>query len=235
MVLATLALLTLARAKAGQRGVLLAVAVGLGGLAVADSAFVYLVNLGTYASGNLISAGWVVGFLLICAGALSSTASPDADLAHREVFAAEGLTVSVSRLPMLLPYLPLVAAEAVVSVQVVTDTDVPLFIVALGFALVALVLARLIDVVGRPCVLDGVTVQVAFSVGVATPRDLEEVEGATALGALAPSEESRRLLRAADRAMDLAKATGKGQARHATAPAPAPGHQPMAASPRMIG
>ena len=346
VVMATLVLLTLARAKARQRGVLLAVAAGLGGLAVADSAYVYLVTVDAYASGSLISAGWVVGFLLITAGALGNKPTTDSDLAHREVPAAQGLTVSASRLPMLLPYLPLVAAQAVVIGQVFTSTEVPTVSVALGFALVALVLARqllaltenhrllvelgtvrdrlrrqalhdgltglpnrtlftervqhalsvsprpergvavlfcdlddfkivndelgheagdallcqvadrlrgslrpddtvarlggdefavlledageaftvaarLIDVAGRPCVLDGVSVQVSLSVGVARCCDLETDDGPSALGALSPSEQVRRLLRAADRAMYLAKAAGKGQAVLATAPAEA--------------
>ena len=344
VVMATLVLLTLARAKVRQRGVLLAVAAGLGGLAVADSAYVYLVTVDAYASGSLISAGWVVGFLLITAGALSNKPTTDSGPAHREVFAAEGLTISASRLPMLLPYLPLVAAQAAVIDQVFGSTEVPMVSVALGFALVALVLARqllaltenrrllielgtardrlrhqalhdgltglpnrtlftdrvqhavavrpgpesgvavlfcdlddfkvvndelgheagdellchvadrlrdslrpgdtvarlggdefavlltdpgeavaiaarLIDAVERPCVLGGVSVQMAFSIGVARSCDLEQDDGQRALGALAPSEQVRLLLRAADRAMYLAKAAGKGQAVLAAASA----------------
>ena len=142
IVMATLVLLTLARAKARQRGVLLAVAAGLGGLAVADSAYVYLVTVDAYASGSLISAGWVVGFLLIAAGALSNEPATDSAARHLEVFAADGIAISASRLPMLLPYLPLMAAQAVVIGQVLTSIEVPTVSVGLGFALVALVLAR---------------------------------------------------------------------------------------------
>ena len=48
-------------------------AAGLGGFALADSAFVYLTSNGTYSSADLVSSsGWVVGFLFVGAAGLSA-------------------------------------------------------------------------------------------------------------------------------------------------------------------
>jgi len=140
VILATLVLLTLARARSGQRVVLLLVASGLAGLAVADSAYVYLVNLGSYASGNLISAGWVTGFLMIAAGAfLTCSDRTHSPSEQREVPVTRG---APSRFAVTLPYLPLVAAGMTLGVQLVGVTGMPLVALGLGFLLVALVLGR---------------------------------------------------------------------------------------------
>ena len=72
VVLATLVLITLARADA-DRTTLTLLAVGLGGFAVADSLFSYLTSNGTYSSADLVSSsGWVFGFLFVAASAMSS-------------------------------------------------------------------------------------------------------------------------------------------------------------------
>ena len=140
VIMATLVLLTLARARTGQRAVLLLVASGLAGLAVADSAYVYLVNLGSYASGNLISAGWVTGFLLIAAGAwLSWSDRARNESGPPEAAAAPG---APSRLALTLPYLPLAAAGITLGFQLVGVAGMPLAALGLGFVLVALVLGR---------------------------------------------------------------------------------------------
>jgi len=67
LILATLVLLALARGKGAERATLMLLALGLGGLAIADSAYVYLTTLGAYSSADLVSSGWVFGFLLVAA------------------------------------------------------------------------------------------------------------------------------------------------------------------------
>ncbi len=140
VVMATLVLLTLVRARPGHRSVQLSVAAGLGGLAVADSAYVYLVNAGTYSSGNLISAGWVTGFLLIAAGAHRSLR--EAPPAGARVAVPASSRQAVSRLGTVLPYLPLLVAGVTVVWQVLRVPGVPLVDVWVGLGLVGLVLAR---------------------------------------------------------------------------------------------
>lgn len=131
VVLGTLVLLTLARAAAAERARLAVLGAGLGGLALADSAYVFLVAEGNYATGNLISTGWVTGFLLIAAAAASSP-GPDQPLAVERP----------SWLRLILPYLPLAPAVAVLADEPMHGRVVPPQQVALALLLVGLVLLR---------------------------------------------------------------------------------------------
>src|SRR3954470_11964655 len=71
LVLGTLVLIALARGTGTERATLAVLALGLGGLALADSAYVYLVSKQAYSSADLISSGWVVGFLFVAASAVT--------------------------------------------------------------------------------------------------------------------------------------------------------------------
>ncbi|MDQ1627961.1 MAG: hypothetical protein QOI54_1705 [Actinomycetota bacterium] len=133
VVTATLVLLAVARTSAGARGPLLLLAAGLGGLAAADSAYVYLISEGVYATGNLISSGWVTGFLLIAAAAFQTGAEPAALVTDDD---------RPSWLRLSLPYLPLVAACGALGVRVVTGHRVSAVETALALSLVVLVLVR---------------------------------------------------------------------------------------------
>ena len=75
LILAALVLLALARATGAERTTLVVLALGLGGLALSDSAYVYLVSIGAYSSADLISSGWVIGFLLV--GVAGLTTQPE--------------------------------------------------------------------------------------------------------------------------------------------------------------
>jgi len=144
VVLATLVLFALARADLpGGRAALPLVAAGLGGLAFADSAYVYMVTVGTYTSSNLIGVGWVSGFLLVGAAALTVRveAADAAAEAHGVRGAGERL-VAPTRRRLLLPYAPLVAAGVAVCLRLVTAGSTPLVDLLLGILLVTLVLAR---------------------------------------------------------------------------------------------
>ena len=78
LVLATLVLLALARGTAAERTTLAVLAVGLGGLAFSDSVYVYLTSQGAYSSADVVSSGWVVGFLFVAAAGLTVAPAPAA-------------------------------------------------------------------------------------------------------------------------------------------------------------
>jgi diguanylate cyclase (GGDEF)-like protein len=136
VVLGTLVLLAVVRAVEQARGTLVLLAAGLGGLAFADSAYVYLVATGSYTSGDLVTAGWVLGFLLVAAGALADRplAVPDQR--------ADGQPRTASRLRLLLPYGPLLVAGFVMCARLVQAGGTPLADLGMAVVLVTLVLAR---------------------------------------------------------------------------------------------
>src|ERR1039458_7991052 len=63
-----LIILTVRSMTATGRRVLLWVLVGLFAMAVADSTYAYLVEVGKYSTGNLVDVGWIVGYLAIAVG-----------------------------------------------------------------------------------------------------------------------------------------------------------------------
>ena len=147
VILGTLALMALARGRTHERSVLGTLALGLGFLAFADSAYVYLISSGAYDSADVVSSGWVFGFLLVAAAALvdlterrpvvdrpaeAPDASPDAGSDE----------ISSGLLRMLLPYVPFSAAGAAVLYNSVTDPHRPVVSLLLGVALVVMVLSR---------------------------------------------------------------------------------------------
>jgi len=139
--LATVVLLILGRVGADRRSTLLIVVGGLGCLAVADSAYVYLVAVGRYSSGDLVTSGWVFGFLLIAAGASMSAVGASSD-SERSSARETQADPAPARLQMLLPYIPLVAAGATTYVRLMTGSTTPVFDLSLGVVLVILVLTR---------------------------------------------------------------------------------------------
>jgi diguanylate cyclase (GGDEF)-like protein len=140
VVLAALVLLALSR-SAGERSPLLLVGAGLGGLAFADSAYVYMVAVGSYTSADLVSTGWMTGFLLVAAGAL--LVPPGGSDARRPRSGrADGATVVPSRLRLSLPYLPLVAAGVAICQRLLTAPVTPTVDLYIGISLVTLVLGR---------------------------------------------------------------------------------------------
>lgn len=111
LILATLVLLALARARDHERPILVLLAIGLGGLAVADSAYLFLVSTGQYSSADIVSSGWVVGFLMVAAGGINARSV----VRSAPVASAPRSPLSVqktSRLRIVLPYVPLVVALA---------------------------------------------------------------------------------------------------------------------------
>jgi diguanylate cyclase len=140
VILGTLVLLALVRGGADDTVALTLLAGGLGGLAVADSAYVYLVNTGSYSSDDLVSAGWLAGFLFVAAGALASPAPRSVRVTRRHVKPRPSMVPARAR--MTLPYLPLVAAGCATCLRLLNAPGTPRFDLALAVVLVALVLAR---------------------------------------------------------------------------------------------
>ena len=139
LVTITITVLVLARARTAQRVTLMLLTAGIVLMALSDSAFVYLITLGTYHSGSLIDLGWVAGFLVLGLAALASTREPQANLEAAQVPA---------RVRLWLPYVPLLLASVVGTVRFLPSLDAgPVPSVAL--VLVIAVLARQFIVVAE--------------------------------------------------------------------------------------
>jgi signal transduction histidine kinase len=133
IVVVTIALIVLTRSRG--RGVvpLTMITVAMFFLFAADSAFAYLTQTNTYATGDIFDTGWLGGYLLLLVTALKPTV---AELRP----AAEEDDPSLGRL--VLPYLPLlVAAGTGLAVQLVKGHFEP-FLVYMGTAVGMLVLCR---------------------------------------------------------------------------------------------
>jgi diguanylate cyclase (GGDEF)-like protein len=97
-------------------------------LAVADSGFAYMTQLGDYATGGVLDTAWVAGFLLIGLGAAQSMRTPSVSI--------QGLRPWVA-----LPYIPVSIALVTMVVILLKDQD-DVFAVIVSAAVVALVMAR---------------------------------------------------------------------------------------------
>lgn len=108
LIVVTVALLLLARARSGQRATLSLLAIGLILMGLSDSAFVYLTAHDAYHGGTPADIGWVCGLLVIGIAALFSDGEA----------ALEAMPVRPpSRAAMMVPYLP-IAISAVVCAPV---------------------------------------------------------------------------------------------------------------------
>jgi diguanylate cyclase (GGDEF)-like protein len=135
LMLGTLVLLALSRGAVAERRTLAVLALGLGGLAVSDSAYVYLVSQAAYSSADLVSSGWVVGFLFVGAAAATVRPTDGVEVEHRS-------TASMSKLRLAMPYVPLLAALVALTASLVTAPKTPAADVLLGLALMLVVLTR---------------------------------------------------------------------------------------------
>lgn len=108
VVILTVAAMVLIRAQTQQRLVLTLLTVGIACIAVADSAFVYLGTIESYATGDTIDLGWAAGFLMLTVAAA----------AGRE---DEQHTGDADQLPgwasIWLPYAPLLLAAIVAAAE----------------------------------------------------------------------------------------------------------------------
>ncbi|WP_130493898.1 GGDEF domain-containing protein [Motilibacter rhizosphaerae] len=79
--LLSVTLVVVMRTRERARSALALVSAGLAALAFADSAFSYLVALDRYATGSVVDAGWVGGFLLLALAAARGTIGPEVPVA----------------------------------------------------------------------------------------------------------------------------------------------------------
>ena len=128
LVLLTVAVLILMRARKGQRAVVTVFAAAIAIMAVSDTAFVILNAENVYLSGGLVDIGWVAGLLLLGAAAVLGSRSQ-----HIEF----GLAGAPSRQALWLPYVFLPLSTVC---MVNSETSVPLLVAAL--VVVFAVLAR---------------------------------------------------------------------------------------------
>jgi signal transduction histidine kinase len=131
---ATIALVVLSRSRGRGVAHLSLIALAILALAASDSAFAYMTQTGSYASGGLVDAGWLVGWLLFLATALRPAV---AELRRGD---DDEDVPSLSRLA--LPYVPLLlAAVTGLGVQVFEGSFEP-FLVFTGTAVGLLVIGR---------------------------------------------------------------------------------------------
>jgi hypothetical protein len=103
-------------------------------MAVSDSTYAYLVEVGRYATGNVVDTGWVLGYLAIAVGA-----SSDAGLAAR---ATSHEPVEASLISFVTPYVPVLLALSVMAVELELHHQVDRVSWLSGFGLALLVIAR---------------------------------------------------------------------------------------------
>ncbi|KAA0084500.1 GGDEF domain-containing protein [Mycolicibacterium sp. P9-64] len=132
IVVLTVAVLVLARARTRQCMTLSLLAAGCVLIALSDSAFVYLSAGNAYASGSLIDVGWIAALLLLSAAALAS---------RRMVPTEEQKPQLPSRASTWLPYLPLALAAAVCTPRYLSTPSLGPVLVS-SFVLMSAVMAR---------------------------------------------------------------------------------------------
>jgi diguanylate cyclase (GGDEF)-like protein len=135
---ATIALMTLARARGGHRTTMSLIGAGLLMIAVADSAFAWFTARGAYAVGGLFDTGWTAGFLLIGLAALRAARQP----ATTEEGTAEGVVAAPSRLALGLPYAPLLVSMPFAVVMQLRGEPIGPFLFCVGLTVIVAVLAR---------------------------------------------------------------------------------------------
>jgi hypothetical protein len=108
---------------------------GLLVMAVTDSAYSYLAQVGAYSSGDLIDAGWLLAYLAIGAAGRIYESPTDARSPQHQSSAAAVLAV-------LAPYVPIIVALAVIAVAVPRGNHLDRVETVIAACLIVLVLAR---------------------------------------------------------------------------------------------
>ncbi|RIJ68917.1 EAL domain-containing protein [Nakamurella silvestris] len=104
ILIVTMAVLSLSRSRDHRRPLVL-LALAMASMAVADGGFAHYSALGTYRSGGILDAGWLVGFLLLAFAAHGASRS-------RSSSEEAGPITDRPTSPSMLPYVPLVIAFA---------------------------------------------------------------------------------------------------------------------------
>ena len=133
VVIGTMLLVTLMRTPRGSRSTVVLVAAALATMALADSSFTYYTATNSYDTGNVLDTGWLAGYLLLGLAAFRAYLRP--------TIASTDL-VGPSRLMVLLPYLPVVAAGLIDAYSVGVLHSLDLVMLASTSAVIGLVLIR---------------------------------------------------------------------------------------------
>jgi len=139
LIVVTVALLVLMRARIAQRVTLLMLIAGNVLNALSDTAFTYLNARNSYDTGSIVDVGWVAGLLLLALAALHSTRAPHTEMTTSHV---------PSRPEIWLPYIPILLAAIVCSPELMPLSSLGPLLVS-SIVLVAVVLARQFMVVGE--------------------------------------------------------------------------------------
>jgi hypothetical protein len=134
MVIIFLIVLSVRSMTATGRRPLLWVLVGLFAMAVSDSTYAYLVEVGRFSTGNLVDIGWVVGYLAIAVGASGD--------AGQTVRAPSELPTEASLASLVTPYVPVLLALSVITFELELHHHVDRFSWLTGLSLTLLVIAR---------------------------------------------------------------------------------------------
>ncbi|MBV8959156.1 MAG: PAS domain S-box protein, partial [Actinobacteria bacterium] len=133
LVLVVVAVTVAARSAPRQRRAAAFVVGGIVAVGLADAAFGALVTTGHYGTGAFLDVGWVVGFLLVAAGALTAAARSGGSDGP-----SERLTVWLTA----APYLPLLGLLAVAGVEQATGAALDGVLVVCGILVGALIVIR---------------------------------------------------------------------------------------------
>jgi hypothetical protein len=134
MVILFLVILSVRAVTASSRKPLLWVLLGLFAMAVSDSTYAYLVEVGRYSTGNIVDTGWVFGYLAIAVGASWDTGEA--------VVAAPVEMAEESLVSLVTPYIPVLLALGVITVKLELHNGVDRLSWLAGLGLALLVIAR---------------------------------------------------------------------------------------------
>ncbi len=134
MVVIFLIVLSISALTATGRAPLLWVLAGLFAMAVSDSTYAYLVEVGRYSTGNVVDVGWVAGYLAVAVGASRETGEAVA------VAPDEGGEASL--VSLVTPYVPILLALSVMTFELEVHRRVDRFSWLAGFGLALLAIAR---------------------------------------------------------------------------------------------
>jgi diguanylate cyclase (GGDEF)-like protein len=134
--LLTVVLSVVSYARGGGRLGVLCLGAGLAAFALADSGFALLIARGEYQTGNLVDAGWVIGFLVLGWAAVLDRPSE------------RGQHVRATRRAHILPYLPSLVALALAIWRLAPSSADRLLLIS-SAVMVAALIARQIVVVGE--------------------------------------------------------------------------------------
>lgn len=130
LVMATLAVVVIRAAGGGRRFDLWCVLAGIVAMALADTTYTYLSEVGRYQVGNAVDVGWVLGYLLLAAGGYCASLHHRTDLLWRPPSSAA----------TSLTFVPILCALVVAGIEALFDrqltwTDWIMAVVVVGVTL----------------------------------------------------------------------------------------------------